>query len=184
MSAIPIEQGIAHLRPYLMRLARSRLRDGEAAEEVVQETLATALASARSFERRSELRTWVAGILLHKVTDAFRAAARERERRPLAHAGEDFDDFDEQGHWRAPPAPWCDPEVALSSSRFRVAFVAALDALPPRQARAFALREIDGLETADICRELGVTESNLWVLLFRARSALRRMLDPELLAPA
>ena len=182
MSAVPIEQGIAQLRPYLMRLARSRLRDPDAAEEVVQDTLATALASARSFEHRSQLRTWVAGILLHKVTDAFRAATRDRNLR--AATSEDDEDFDEQGHWRAPPAAWCDPEVALRSRRFHDAFAAALGALPPTQARAFALREIHGLESPEICRQLGVTEANLWVLLFRARTALRRRLDPEALSLA
>ena len=184
MSAIPLEQSIADLRPYLIRLARSRMRDAEAAEEVVQETLATALRAARSFEHRSQLHTWVTGILLHKVTDAFRAATRERELRVMTPEGDDEDaDFDAQGHWRAPPAPWCDPEVALRSSRFRESFFAALSALPPKQARAFALREIDGLAAPDICRELGVSESNLWVLLFRARTALRRMLDRDALAP-
>jgi RNA polymerase sigma-70 factor (ECF subfamily) len=128
----------------------------------------------------------VAGILLHKVSDAFRASSRERELRvtPNEPDADDDADFDAQGLWRAPPAPWCDPEVALRSRRFHAAFTAALSALPPKQARAFALREIDGLDPPDICRELGVTESNLWVLLFRARTGLRRMLDPDALAPA
>lgn len=176
-------QDVAGLRPYLLRLARSRMGDGEAAEELVQETLATALAALEDFEGRSQLRTWVAGILLHKVTDGFRAATRERELRVEPRDDEEAD-FDTLGHWRSPPSAWCDPEVALRSSRFREAFAAALASLPPNQARAFALRELEGLGAADICRELGVTESNLWVLLYRARMALRRMLDPEALAAA
>lgn len=185
MSALPLEQGIAELRPYLIRLARSRMRDADAAEEVVQETLATALRAARSFEHRSQLHTWVTGILLHKVTDAFRAETRERAlRAPVPEHEPDDPDFDPQGRWQAPPAAWCDPEVALRANRFREAFDAAMRSLPRKQARAFAMRELEGAETHEICRALGVTEGNLWVLLYRARLALRRALDREAFAAA
>jgi RNA polymerase sigma-70 factor (ECF subfamily) len=183
MSAPPIADSIAALRPFLMRMALARLRRADEAEEAVQETLAAALSASASFQQRSQLRTWVAGILIHKVTDRHRLARLERERLASPAASEECDaDFDEHGEWRAPPAAWCDPEVALRTSRFRAAFETAVAALPPKQGRAFVLREVYGMETAEICRALGVTDSNLWVLLFRARLGLQRVLDRDFFA--
>lgn len=185
MSTPTTAEAIAALRPFLMRVALSRVREAHEAEEAVQETLAAALAAAGSFEQRSRLRTWVTGILLHKVTDHHRAAALQRERQPLAQAGGDEAlDFDAHGLWRAPRASWCDPELALRSSRFRKSFEQAVETLPPIQARAFVMRELQGIESAEICRALGVTEANLWVLLFRARVGLRRLLDRDYFAAA
>lgn len=174
----PLHESIAALRPFLLRVALSRMRVADDAEEAVQETLVTALAASASFKERASLRTWVTGILLHKVTDRFRAMAVARQRHVAPAESEDGDlDFDQHGEWRAPPAAWCDPEVALDSRRFREAFSEALAALPPRQARAFVMREVQGMEADEICAALDVSESNLWVLLFRARLGLRRALD-------
>ena len=170
---------ICGLRPHLMRIAVGRMRDRDTAEEVVQETLATACAGAPTFERRSSLRTWVTGILLHKVADAFRAMSRD----PLAlrddAANGDDPDFDFDGRWRAPVQAWSDPETALECSRFRAAFETQVAKLPPLQARAFTMRELQGLEAAQIGAALGVTESHLWVILHRARLNLRRGLAGE-----
>lgn len=166
------------LRPYLVRVAAARVRDREVAEELVQETLATACASVGRFEGRSTLRTWVTGILLHKVTDAFRAMARNPCVQSADGAGDD-PDFDAEGHWRAPVEAWSDPVLALDCRRFREELERQLARLPDLQARAFRMRELEGRESAQICAALGVTENNLFVLLHRARLALRRSLDRE-----
>jgi RNA polymerase sigma-70 factor (ECF subfamily) len=168
------------LRPYLMRVALSRMRDRDAAEDVVQETLAAACAGVAAFGRRSSLRTWVTGILLHKVTDAFRSHARQPV--DLAAATGDLDeapDFADDGRWRAPVTEWSDPETALDCRRFRETFEALLAKLPPRQARAYTMRELQGLEPAEVCAALQVSEANLHVLLHRARLALRAGLDRQ-----
>jgi RNA polymerase sigma-70 factor (ECF subfamily) len=165
------------LRPYLMRVAAARMRDRDAVEEVVQETLAAACAGAARFEGRSRLRTWVTGILLHKVTDAFRAGSREVAL-PEAPEGADAD-FDDAGAWRARFDPWTDPEHALDRKRFRLALERAVAALPAMQGRAFRLRELEGLESPQICAALDITEANLHVLLHRARLGLRRSLDRD-----
>jgi RNA polymerase sigma-70 factor (ECF subfamily) len=170
---------ISLLRPYLMRVALSRMSDREAAEDVVQETLAAACANDARFTGRSTLRTWVTGILLHKVTDAFRAWAREGKAPQRVLAEDDDPDFDEDGRWRASPSAWSDPEKALECSRFRAEFDAQLERLPGIQARAFVMRELHGLEPDEICAKLGVTRNHLWVLLHRARLGLRRSLDRE-----
>lgn len=170
---------IAGLRPYLMRVAHSRLNDPDAAEDAVQEALVAACASGPAFVGRSTLRTWVTGILLHKITDVFRGRARE-DRITFEAPAEGADpDFDEQGQWRAPVSAWSDPERALECSRFRAAFDRCLAGLPEMQSRAFVMREVKGMDSAEICRALGVTPANLWVLLHRARLGLRRGLDRE-----
>ena len=180
--AVPPASHIAELsglRPYLLRVATARMRDREGVEDVVQETLATACASVARFEGRSTLRTWVTGILLHKVTDAFRAMARDPCAPAMAEEPGEDPDFEADGTWRAPVDAWNDPSLALDCKRFREELDAQVARLPDLQARAFRMRELEGKESAEICAALGVTETNLFVLLHRARLGLRRSLDRD-----
>ncbi len=168
---------LERLRPYLLRYASLHLRNRDAAEDAVQETLVAALAAEGGFAGRSNLRTWATGILKHKIVDSIRRSGRER---PLE--GEDGADefdalFDERGHWREHPDAWSAPDAALQEKEFLVALQRCLDALPGRTAQAFLLREHMGLDTAAICKELGVTSTHCWVLLYRARMALRECLQ-------
>lgn len=162
-------------RPYLLRYARLQLRDGHAAEDAVQETLLAALAGEAGFAGRSNLRTWLTGILKHKIIDALRRLAREA---PLPEEeGETDALFDGRGHWREPPGPWQDPDASLQQKQFLAALERCLAGLPQKTARAFMMREHLGLETGEICKELGVTPTHCWVLLYRARMALRECLQ-------
>lgn len=171
--ATDLRAEIEALRAYLLRYASLQLRNPGEAEDAVQETLAAALASEASFEGRSNLRTWLTGILKHKIIDAIRRASRER---PLEE-GADLDElFDGRGHWREAPTAWDNPDSALQEKQFLQALEACLAGLPPRTAQAFMMREHLGLETGEICKELGVTPTHCWVLLHRARMALRECL--------
>ncbi len=179
MSPAGFAADIAGHRRYLMRVALGRMRDAHRAEDAVQETLLAALRAAESFDGRSRLRTWLTGILLHKICDHFRASAREEDFMAIdddIHGGIEDEVFDANGGWRCAPAAWGDPERVLGGKQSWAAFVAAIEALPPRQARAFVLRELEGMATDEICAALGVTADNLWVLLFRARLGLRSAL--------
>lgn len=141
----------------------------------MQETLVAALAAQKSFAGRSQLRTWLTGILKHKVIDAIRRSSREQ---PLEAetALEDLDAlFDATGHWREPPQPW--PEDALESRQFIAALEKCLATLPARTGQVFLMREHLGVETKDICKELRITATHCWVLLYRARMALRECLQ-------
>jgi len=164
-------------RPYLMRYARLQLREPQAAEDAVQETLLAALAGEAGFGGRSNLRTWLTGILKHKIVDAIRRSSREA---PLAseEAAEEFDAlFDERGHWREFPPAWADPDSALNEKQFFATLEECLERLPQKTARVFMMREHLGFETGEICKELGITSTHCWVLLYRARMALRECLD-------
>ena len=168
-------------RRYLLRVAQLQLRDGDLAEDVVQETLVAALASRDGFSGRSSVKTWLTGILKHKIVDAI----RQRQRQPVVLATfeeeidlEEFDPmFKDNGAWDAPPADWGDPENALSRREFMGILEVCLEKLPPNTARVFMMREVMELESDEICKELTITANNLWVILYRARMALRQCLE-------
>ncbi|HSV16856.1 MAG TPA: sigma-70 family RNA polymerase sigma factor [Casimicrobiaceae bacterium] len=168
-------------RRYLLRVAQLQLRDTDLAEDVVQDTLLAALKARDGFTGKSTVKTWLTGILKHKIVDAIRA----RQRQPVGVASfedeVDLDEFDpmfkDNGTWAAPPAEWGDPENALSRQQFFDVMQFCLDKLPPNTARVFMMREVMDLPTEEICKELTITANNLWVILYRARMALRMCLE-------
>jgi len=142
----------------------------------VQETLLAALAGEASFGGRSNLRTWLTGILKHKIVDAIRKSSREA---PAASEDELDALFDERGHWIEMPGAWADPDASLDQKRFFAALEECLKRLPDKIAQAFMMREHLGLDTGEICKELAITPTHCWVLLYRARMALRECLTKE-----
>ena len=170
-------------RPYLLRYAMSQLRDGQLAEEAVQEALVSALESVGTFNGNSSLRTWITSILRFKVIDLQRRAIAERTHFEPAGAADGDDEawlddlFDETGHWREAPQAWSDPEAAFEQRRFWEVFERCLDRLPATGARVFFMREIVGEGTEAICKEERITPSNCWVILHRARLTLRSCLE-------
>ncbi|MEW6332155.1 MAG: sigma-70 family RNA polymerase sigma factor [Pseudomonadota bacterium] len=176
------EQWLTDHGDALYRYALARTRDKHQAEEAVQETLLAALESRASFRGGSSVRTWLIGILKHKLMDQFRRGMREV---PLddSNNGEGLDDtaidnmFVPDGHWRVPPADWGDPEELLGRGQFLAILQRCLEALPKRLARLFLLREVMEEDTENICQELAITPTNLWTMLYRARMGLRQCLD-------
>jgi RNA polymerase sigma-70 factor (ECF subfamily) len=167
------------LRPYLLRFASLQLRDTAAAEDAVQEALVAALAAEASFAGRANLRTWLTGILKHKIVDTIRRQSREPTfAAEVDEEGAEIDVlFTERGHWGERPAAWGDPDGALEQSQFFRALEMCLERLPARTARVFMMREHLGAETGEICKELGITPTHCWVLLHRARMTLRECLQ-------
>ena len=173
---------LAAHRDVLLRFARVHLRDAAAAEDAVQDTFVAALGAGAGFRGESSVRTWLIGILKRKLVDRLRATAREV---PLADAaGGEADDadlldrlFDRAGHWAPGPSTWADPEAALEQEGFWRALEACLTHLPGRTGRVFVLRELAGLEPDEVCKECGISASNYWVTMHRARLRLRECLE-------
>lgn len=170
-------------RPYLMRYALAQLRDGQLAEEAVQEALLAAIESVASFGGKSSLRTWLTSILRFKVIDLQRRLVADRARfdseERIDYEDESWLDdlFDATGHWRDAPQSWSDPQASLEQRRFWEAFERCLSGLPATAARVFFKREVLGEETEAICKEEKISASNCWVILHRARLALRGCLE-------
>lgn len=164
---------------YLFGYAVARLQDRALAEDMVQETLLAAIQSKNRFEGRSTERTWLVGILKHKILDHIRGKYREIPVTELLKPDESIEAlFDERGRWKEGPTPWRDdPQSSLDQKEFWRALVQCLAELPDRLGQVFALREMEGLGTDEIRNMLNVTATNLGVLLHRARMRLRRCLE-------
>jgi RNA polymerase sigma-70 factor (ECF subfamily) len=169
---------------YLFRFALNRVRDRPAAEDLVQETFIAALAARERFAGQSSERSWLVGILKHKIVDRFRKDIREQ---PVDDpAGGIFDDeaaFDQDGHWKldqTAPLDWPDhPGLALERKQFWEVLSRCLGKLPPKMAQVFTLRELDEVESETVCAMLNISSSNLWVQLHRARKHLRQCLEAD-----
>ncbi|HEY2589584.1 MAG TPA: sigma-70 family RNA polymerase sigma factor [Tepidisphaeraceae bacterium] len=160
----------------LYAYALARVRDPHAAEDLVQETLMAGLGSAGGFEGRAAERTWLIGILRHKLLDCLRRNLRER---PLGETGDDGleDLFDRSGRWKVSPTTWdADPHVLAEWAEFRQVLAQCLSRLPARMAHVFWLREAEEVDTPELCDRLNVTAANVWALLHRARCGLRKCL--------
>jgi len=178
-SSAPTPLELERHRPYLLRFALLQLRDRAAAEDAVQDALLAAIQGASRFAGQSSVRTWLVGILKHKIIDGIRKTAREQPlERPGGDGVEDPDAFfSDDGHFAEAPAEWASPERSLEERRFFEALERCLRALPRTTASAFTMRELLGLETEEICKELGISTSNCWVMLYRARMGLRACLE-------
>jgi RNA polymerase sigma-70 factor, ECF subfamily len=170
---------------YLFRYAVFRLRDDTASEDAVQETLLAALKAYKRFEGRGSERTWLVGILKHKIVDHFRRAGREAPIGEESDIGPEHREFFERndewvGHWNADYAPsdWhATPAELVERSDFWRVFSDCLSPLPKRTASAFTLREVEGLKSEEICTILNISVNNLWIMLHRARLHLRNCLE-------
>jgi RNA polymerase sigma-70 factor (TIGR02943 family) len=166
------------LRPQLMRFARAQLRNDAWAEDAVSDTVLAALAKPQAFAGQSQLKTWLIGILKHKLIDQIRRHSREVST-TTAEDGDDIDAllFNDDGAWREAPAEWGDPEATLGRREFFEVLEVCVDQLPGVQGRIFMMREWLELDTAEICKELNITATNAWVLLHRARLRLQTCLQ-------
>ncbi len=156
------------------RAARSAGLDPERAEEVTQATFTTFIEKAKNFEGRSHVRTWLFGILYHKIRETRRQLQQERQ---MDEIDESFENrFDAKGSWVRPPQP---VDVQLYASEIREHFEDCLETAPTQQRMAFVLREVDGLSSDEICNILDISSTNLGVIIYRVRNHLRECLEAK-----
>lgn len=177
------EAFLSGLRQQMVRFASLQLGDAQLAEDAVQEALIGAMANAAKFAGRAAFKTWVFAILKNKIADALRQRSRLVEVSQLAGEEEDTQVlemlFARNGHWRRDQLPrgWDEPQHALENAQFWRVFEACLAHLPGRQGQVFMMREFVELETSEICGALGLSVSNVNVILHRARLRLRECLE-------
>ncbi len=162
----------------LFGFALARVKNSYVAQDLVQETYSAALRSRRSFRGTSSEKTWLFGILKHKVFDYFGSARRIRYVDDVSTPPDDIEQFlrARGGGWIYPPRIAADPEKAYQYREFLDDLDRCLAHLPQRAAQVFVYREIGGLSTDEICRIFGISKGNCWTILHRAKRRLRRHL--------
>jgi RNA polymerase sigma-70 factor (ECF subfamily) len=163
----------------MLRLAAGYVPSMAVAEEVVQDTWLGVLRGIGGFEGRSSVRTWVFRILVNRAR-----TAGTRERRSVAIGdwvpAVDQSRFDATGHWTAPPERWVEEaENRVNAAKLTKRLRSAVGELPVRQREVVLLRDVEGLSSEEVCGVLEISEGNQRVLLHRARSRLRQVLETE-----
>ena len=191
MTEIPANEpfdfnALAAQRPYLLKIARMELREPALAEDMVSDVLTQAFERRDQFRGTSSLKTWLTAILKNRIIDHLRKNWREQ---PLEiESGDDGDSieriFDASGHYVHMPTAVRDPEELSQQDNFLAAVQLCIDKLPKRIGQVFVLREVFGSDTKELCKELSLTTSNVWVQLYRARMMLRKCLENGGFAPA
>lgn len=162
----------------MFAFALRRLGDRDAAEDVVQEALLAGLQGYDRFRGDAQERTWLIGILHRKVIDHIRKKTGDRE--IVTSLVESSNTEFEDGYWKQRPASWgALPAHSLERAELQQVLEAAIDELPNQMRTAFCLREIDQLSTEDICKIMGITRTNLWTLIHRAKLRLRARLSSD-----
>jgi RNA polymerase sigma-70 factor (ECF subfamily) len=170
----------------LYRYALLRLHDADRAEDMVQETLLAALQARTGYSGRASEKTWLIGILKHKIVDTIRKQVRETTVNDIhgltdaaAYGGME-ELFDARGRWLKPPQDWGRPDKALHRHQLIEFLKLCLAQLKPAHAQIFSLKEISGQSIDEICNGLGISATNCSVMLYRARMSLRRCLEVQL----
>ena len=159
----------------LFAFAVKRVRRPETAEDLVQDSLLAAIQGWAAFEGRASVKTWLTGILRHKIADHYRDHYRQ-ERSAECNADENAM-FDRRGNWKVTPPRWNgDPQQLAEVSEFRRVIGGCMAKLPARMAYLFASRADGSASTAELCDELSITPDHAWTLLHRARLRLRACL--------
>lgn len=165
---------------YLFGYAMLKLKNVALAEDMVQETFLSAIAAQERFTAQASVRTWLTTILKNKMIDHWRRQGREIVSCDLIgddEGGDCIDDFfDKAGRWLEMPNAYPDPDAALESKEFWNIFEQCLSRLKPRQAEVFLAREVHDMSIGEIRETLALSESNVWVLMHRARVALGKCL--------
>lgn len=177
--ALDLQRDLAVHRGAMLRFARRRIRDEALAEDAVQDALLAAISAHEQFQGQSAVRTWLIGILNHKIQDAFRRETR--------YVKLDSDDASDDGDERLELALAArdegddvDPVHEVARRRMHEALVDEVERLPESLRSVFMLQAIEGVATADVCRRLNITEANVWVRLHRARKRLTERLGAHL----
>ena len=164
----------------LFGYAMLRVRDREVAEDLVQECLMGAYEARHRFTGEAAERTWLVGILKHKIIDHLRKRSRRQGDQALPQQSLGEAHFDRKGHWVEHTSAWnADPKTLIENREFQETLAGCIAALPDKLAITFILREIDGVESEEVCTILGITSTNMWARIHRARLSLRSCLESK-----
>ena len=163
---------------YLFKYTLARVSDYELSKDIVQDTFFSALKSAKNFEGKATERTWLISILKRKIIDYYRKINSKKGKAEVRMNF--YNDGDNEGDWleERVPQTWDNmAEKQLENKELQNQINSCIDKLPEKYAMVFKMRTIQEIDTEVICNELEITSSNLWVIIHRARTQLRRCLE-------
>ena len=171
---------------YLFNFTIVRVNDRDKAEDLVQETFLAGLKAKDNFQGKSTERTWLISILKRKIIDTYRKQYSSKESSMAEYEQNISDgDFYERedpfkGHWLEGKGPHSNsflPEGEIEQGELMEIIQQCIEHLPSKLSAVFVMKMIDEAESDDICKELGITSSNLWVMLHRARLKMRSCME-------
>ena len=174
------DQWVDRYADAMYRFTLARVRNPEAAEEIVQATLTAAWQSRKSYAGQSSEKSWLFGVLKHKIMDHFRDLKKRRIFDLLPEEGGDPLEgaFDSTLPWTQPPKDWSlSPEKAAENRQLAEVLTRCVGELPDKFQKVFILKEVDGASAEEICKELDIRPTNLWVMMHRARNQLQKCME-------
>jgi len=163
---------------YLFNYAVVRVSDEEIAKDLIQETFIAGLNSAKNFKGQATERTWLISILKRKIIDHYRKINSKKGKAEVRI--QYSNSSDSEGDWLeeqvADPSSITEND-SLENKELGLAIQSCIDQLPVNQRHVFTMKTIRGLSTEDICKEMNINPSNLWVMIHRARTALMGCLN-------
>ncbi|MCP4746990.1 MAG: sigma-70 family RNA polymerase sigma factor [Desulfobacteraceae bacterium] len=173
------EQWVDLYSDYLYRYAIARLPNKETAEDAVQEAFVSAIQAYGRFQGKSSIKTWLVAILKRKIVDHYRRSGHKHETNDIEMIANKLEKlFDDTGKWKVMPNAWnVNPDAVYEQKEFIDVLYKCIAKLPKRLAEIFMLREFEEQSTQSICNELKISESNSWVMLYRARMQLKQCLE-------
>ncbi|GGG92369.1 RNA polymerase sigma factor RpoE [Polaribacter pacificus] len=163
---------------YLYNYAITRVNNSDLAKDLVQETFFAGLKSAKNFEGKSTERTWLIAILKRKIIDHYRKINSNKGKAEVRMSF--YEEGEKEGSWieeRAPQTWDNEADKLIESEELKSTIDSCIDNLPEKYAMVFRMKTIQGFETEDICKELDISASNLWVIIHRARTQLRKCME-------
>lgn len=163
---------------YLYNYAISRVNNSDLAKDLVQDTFFAGLKSAKNFQGKASERTWLVSILKRKIIDYYR---KINSKKGQAEVRMNFyDDGENEGNWieeRVPQNWTSNTDSSIENEELKSQLENCIDNLPEKYAMVFRMKTIQEFETEEICKELEISASNLWVIIHRARTQLRKCME-------
>jgi RNA polymerase sigma-70 factor (TIGR02943 family) len=163
---------------YLYNYSISRVNNADLAKDLVQDTFFAGLKSAKNFQGKASERTWLVSILKRKIIDYYRKINSKKGQAEVRMSF--YDDGENEGSWleERVPQSWDNAsEKKIENEELKNQLESCIQKLPEKYAIVFRMKTVQEFETEEICKELDITSSNLWVIIHRARTQLRKCME-------
>lgn len=165
---------------YLFNYAITRVDNQEMAKDLVQETFLSGVKGQANFRGQAAERTWLVSILKRKIIDYYRKINSIKGQKEVRMNF--YEEGENKGRWieeRVPQTWENQAEKEIENVELSNALEHCIDNLPEKYRVVFLLKTVQNFETEEICNELNITSSNLWVIVHRARLQLRKCMEEK-----